>query len=117
MDFDEAMSKAVTSKPVGFSYTRPFGKDKCQYVHHSPRREAGCLIATALELMGVSLDFMEQYENGSSNPMMGQLKRDGVIDVTHLQIAAAGEAQSIQDMGETWSDCLLAYREFIEDES
>jgi hypothetical protein len=108
--FTEAIRAAVALRGRDYVYEPPAGFS-CLYVHIDDG-EAGCLIGTALHLLGIPLDQLAEGEGENAGYLMTSL------DVgTDRERVAAMAAQEQQDTGHKWGFALDMYDKALAERS
>lgn len=122
----EALDRAVATQGPGFIYSRnpEPGKVTCfnvpmtrspaggyEFSPNDPRRKTGCLIGTALEILGVPRGLLAQHPDVGIWGIAEELKNREILLLTEGQIDVLADIQGLQDTGSTWGDALSEGRQ------
>lgn len=117
----DALKFVVNEKGENFVYVNDFGVPmvdsdgtrthaNCQYVHMSSGEPmCGCIVATALNHLGVPLSAILPYEGDAAHQVLNNLVTDGIIGMCSFDDPSRDilqRAQESQDKGNTWGKAL-----------
>ncbi len=66
----------------------------------------GCLVGTALHIVGVSLDDLDAFDGSIDSGTAPALRRHEILDVKRTALLTLKIAQVAQDTGRTWGEAL-----------
>lgn len=69
-----------------------------------PRTVTGCLVGTALEILGVPHDYLVRHASSDIHSLSSSLDRDNVMDLAPGATNYLSYAQTAQDRGGTWGE-------------
>lgn len=110
-DVTRVLAEVVAERPdhvYAEPVPAPMSMTSCYYVHGAEDdRTPGCLVGHVLNRLGVPLDTLQQHEGESASDVAARtLIITGHPDETSAVYRVLDDAQSWQDLGETWGRAL-----------